>query len=122
MAQHWLRELHRRMTTANRRARPSRRPRFRPSLDTLEVRATPAVLTFQEGANSYAGTHDDEISSGSPTANLGNDVEMSIDLDNGGQTLGLLRFGNIFGSATNQIPLNSIINSATLRDQRQRRQ
>src|SRR5687767_12878235 len=108
MLNHWLGELRRRITTANRRTRQLRRVRFRPALDALEVRATPAVLTFQEGANSYAGTHDAEIRGASATTNFGTVTPMNVDLDDaGGQSFVMLRFANVFGTAANQIPTGS---------------
>src|SRR5215203_1518040 len=117
MLHHWLRELHRSMTTANRRARRSRPDRFRPRLNTLEDRATPATLTFQEGAAGYAATQDTEIASAVPDTNLGTAATISVDLADGtpsGPAHGLLRFDNLFGSGLGQIPLGSSITSATL--------
>src|SRR5438093_915299 len=115
MLNRWLRQLHRRMIAANRRARRPGSAGFRPALGRLEDRLAPATLTFQEGANGYVGTHDAEIRDASPTTNFGTVTPMDVDLsDAGGQSLVVLRFGNLFGTAANQIPLGSTINSAAL--------
>src|SRR5262245_44188740 len=120
MLNHWLGELHRRVTTANRRARPLRRARFRPAVDALEERATPAALTFQQGVGGYTAYLDSQIREVQPndvlTDNPGNPGQIRVDgEDGGGVVYGLLRFNNIFGTGTGQIPLGSTINSATLR-------
>ena len=110
----WLRGLHRHTTAG----RPARRPiRFRPTVGRLEDRLAPAILTFQQGANGYTGTQDAEIFSAQPTTvqDGGTGTNISVDnQDGGGVRQGLVRFDNIFGAGANQIPLGSVINSATL--------
>src|SRR5262249_14091885 len=100
---------------AGRRARGGPPRRSRPTLRRLEARLAPAVLTFQEGANGYAGTHDTEIRFAAPNTSFGNTTPLTVDLDDqGGQAFVLLRFANLFGPAANQIPTGSTINAATL--------
>src|SRR5262245_17244298 len=108
MLHNWLRELHRRMTAANRRARQAGSTRVRPAVWRLEDRVTPVVATFQEGANGYASTQDAELEFDSPAAADGNGGEISIDNVDGdpvGPRQGLVRFDNIFGAGAGQIPL-----------------
>jgi hypothetical protein len=89
--------------------------RFRPTVFALEQRATPAVLTFQQGTDGYTGAQDTQIFSATPDANFGADTEISVDQnDGGGSRQALIRFDNIIGSGAGQIPLGSVINSATL--------
>src|SRR5262245_59688094 len=121
MLNHWLGELHRRMTAANRRARPLGRARFRPALDALEERSTPAVLTFQQGAGGYTGAQDTEVCSTAttpaPHGTLNTVIQVDEDRDTGtgtGHVRALLRFDNLFGTGAGQIPLGSTINSAVL--------
>ncbi len=70
------------------------------------------VVTFQEGVNGYSGTLDTDISSASPTLNNGNNVQTEVDSSPTKQAL--LKFTNLFGSGPNQIPVGSVINSASL--------
>jgi hypothetical protein len=81
--------------------------------------ALPTTAMFQEGdANGYAGTQDTFLQESSPGNVNGAMVEWEWDDDdpNGSNNanLGLLRFGNIFGSGPNQIPPGATIVSATL--------
>jgi hypothetical protein len=115
------------------RARAARRclrdtgrgPVTRPLLERLEDRFAPAIITFQQGLEVaqdgagtgviYQGTQDTEIYEGTPGANQGDNITISVDQSTGGlPAQGLIRFDNIFGEAPGQIPLGSTINSATL--------
>jgi hypothetical protein len=79
------------------------------------------IVTFREGVNGYAGTHDTFLSVEDQTTDYGsadtlqNDGE-SVDADGvaseAAQTL--LRFENLFGSGTNQVPSKAKILFASL--------
>src|SRR5690606_4461017 len=82
----------------------------------LIVDTSEGEFIFEENRNGYTGTHDTWL-------NTGNDVESVFGLaslfewdgDNaGGANIGLLRFDNIIGTGTNQIPPTATINSARL--------
>jgi hypothetical protein len=78
----------------------------------------PTVTTFQQGdGNGYSSTVDTFVDAGEPTTDKSNDVDVSVDLDDGAgdaTTQGLIRFENIFGNGAGQIPAGSTINSASL--------
>jgi hypothetical protein len=69
-------------------------------------------LVFQESMNGYNGTADTELSSGTPATALG--ANLFVTVDNNTMSHGLLRFDNIFGPGTGQIPLGATIISARL--------
>ncbi|MDA0282651.1 MAG: DUF4347 domain-containing protein, partial [Planctomycetota bacterium] len=71
-------------------------------------------ITFQNGTNSYTGTEDTELDSGSADTSKENNTTITVDLDDTGQAQGLIQFGSIFGSGPNQIPFGSTILSASL--------
>lgn len=74
------------------------------------------TTSFQQGTNSYSETEDTELDSGSPDISKGANTSISVDLDDGsGQTNGLIRFDNLFGDGTGQIPTGATIHSASLR-------
>jgi hypothetical protein len=70
------------------------------------------TVTFRQGNNGYVGTVDTYISSEMPTTALG-DLEY-VHWEDDSSEYGLLRFDNIFGQATTQIPLGSSIVQASL--------
>src|SRR5688572_5723900 len=77
------------------------------------------TVTFRQGVGGYTGYQDSQIRQTMPdsvlTDNPGNPGQIRVDgEDGGGVVYGLLRFNNIFGTGTGQIPLGSTINSATL--------
>ncbi|UCE58164.1 MAG: DNRLRE domain-containing protein [Phycisphaerales bacterium] len=77
----------------------------------------PAVLTFQNGLDSYTGTVDTYLREQSPGTNHGSLDFIEWDADEGGsgkETIGLIRFDSIFGSSYGQIPVGSTVVSATL--------
>jgi hypothetical protein len=89
--------------------------RLRPMLEALEDRAVPATVSFQQGFDSYTGTQDTELRKGSPNTNYGTAATVEIDdLGLSGEKHVLLRFDNIFGSGTGQVPAGAIITKATL--------
>ena len=85
------------------------------SFESLESRQLLAVTSFQDGSGGYAGTEDTILYSISPDSNFSSETSMSPDQqDANGVRLGLLRFNDIIGTGTGQIPVGSTINSATL--------
>lgn len=80
------------------------------AIAVASLHTTAATLTFQQGVNDYAGTHDTRI--GRLTNNpVGGATSISVQqLD----TAGLVRFADIFGSSQTQIGANMAIVSATL--------
>ncbi len=74
-------------------------------------------LTFQENVDSYTGTVDLGIFESTPDFSHNDDVEMATDFNTGlgDQEQALIRFTNIFGTGTDQIPSDVHITQATLR-------
>ncbi len=74
--------------------------------------------SFQEGnGNGYNSTVDTFLNEGSITQDNSTTVGIEVDLDDGGTdktTQGLIRFDDIFGTGTGQVPDNVMITSATL--------
>ncbi|MBL8826877.1 MAG: hypothetical protein JNM18_07800, partial [Planctomycetaceae bacterium] len=75
-----------------------------------------AQFSWQEGTSSYTGTQDTFISSTQASTSYGTQTSTHMDLSDAtyGVTQTLLRFDNLFGTGTNQIPLGSVILSARL--------
>ena len=74
-----------------------------------------ATMTYQEGVNSYAGTEDTELQNDNPATSFGNATSISVDLQNGSlESQVLIQFANLFGTGPRQIPIGSVINSASL--------
>jgi hypothetical protein len=92
------------------------------SASTLEFRDGVDVLL--DGASSgfiYNGTNDAELRSGTPLSNFDfgtgstTEAEFTIDLSDGGsEAQVVLRFDNVFGAGPLNVPVGSVINSATL--------
>lgn len=85
---------------------------------TLIVESAIGNFSFQEGLNGYSGLQDAWI--GNQDARFftahGTAGTLDIELDSPEDIeIGLIRFDNIFGSNTNQIPLGTEITKATLR-------
>jgi hypothetical protein len=80
--------------------------------DTLSIQVGASV--FQQGRDGYSGTEDTELRSDEPDTSHGNANSITVDLDDGGVTQGLIQFENLFGNAAGQIPLGSTITSASL--------
>jgi hypothetical protein len=78
------------------------------------------MVMFQEGAGSYAGTADTFIQENPADTNNDNGnldaLRWDDDDPNGSanDAYALLRFGNLFGTGANQIPVRAVIDSATL--------
>lgn len=80
--------------------------------------AAAVTLTFQNGVAGYTGTVDTNLQESKPTTSFGNATSVSVDSDSPGGSgkddQVLLRFDNLFGSGTGQIPVGAVITSATL--------
>ncbi|WP_237214680.1 phytase [Falsiroseomonas oryziterrae] len=79
---------------------------------------TTKTLSFQQGANGYAGTRDTELRQAAATTSQATATSLSIDGDapsgTGQDQQGLLRFDGLFGTGSGQVPLGATILSATL--------
>lgn len=75
-------------------------------------------VSFQNGVNGYAGTVDTFLSQNKPNTNYGSSTALSVDSDtpagSGKPAQALLRFDNLFGTGSGQIPQGSAIVSAHL--------
>lgn len=81
--------------------------------------AQPVTVTFQQGVSGYSGTVDTYLNIGEASTSKATAPTLIVDLVGAvGSPLGvnqaLLRFDNIFGTGTGQIPPGSTIQSATL--------
>jgi hypothetical protein len=76
--------------------------------------AQAAVETYQEGVSGYSGTQDTFLEENTPDTTRGTESLVKVENDPPQVQHGLIRFDNIFGGGAGQIPLGSIINSATL--------
>lgn len=73
-----------------------------------------ATLSYQEGDGGvYSNTHASFVTSGSPNLNYGNGVKLQT-WNTFQMRLSFIKFEDIFGISTGQIPYFSVINSATL--------
>ena len=75
--------------------------------------AAAAVDTFQEGVSGYSGTQDTFLEENTPDSTHDESL-VKVENDPPQVQHALIRFDNIFGNGAGQIPLGSIINSATL--------
>lgn len=84
----------------------------------LPITSHATILSFQQGVDGYSSAQDAELRQDAPDTNFGDGSNITIDGDDASgpldDTNALLMFGNIFGAGLNQIPLGSIITSATL--------
>jgi hypothetical protein len=93
-------------------ARPDDGPTDAPVDTMVEIDGPPVPVTvvFQHGDAGYSSGHDTYIKSGDGTPNNGeSQIRWGKD-----DTFGLIRFDDIFGSASDQIPPGAIIVSAML--------
>jgi hypothetical protein len=87
-------------------------PRISP---TSPLAITSLTVSFQEGVDGYNGTIDTFLEGGAPNSSRGDAEFFEWDQNSGGsQNYALLRFENIFGSGSNQVPDDAIILSAQL--------
>ncbi|MDY6839027.1 MAG: DNRLRE domain-containing protein, partial [Thermodesulfobacteriota bacterium] len=84
--------------------------------DNGECEAGPITLMFQEGEGGYSGTYDTFLQEDAPDNVNGSLDEWEWDdddpNDSNNRNFGLIRFDNIFGSGTDQIPQGAEIVSA----------
>jgi hypothetical protein len=77
-----------------------------------------STAAFQQNVNGYPSTLDTQVQSYSPDTTFGTVTSVTVDADEppgtGQDSQALLRFDNIFGSGTGQIPVGSQIISANL--------
>jgi hypothetical protein len=73
------------------------------------------IFVFQQGLNGYEGTADTFVQTGDPFAVHGDETEWEWDgSDAGGANFGFLRFDDIVGAKSGQIPPGSTVLSAIL--------
>jgi hypothetical protein len=91
----------------------------RPIVGPFVTDPVPTIVTFRQGLNNYGSTRDTQLWQETPDASYASAPELTADLDTGaaadnqvGQVL--IRFDNLFGSGTNQVPTNATIHSAKL--------
>ncbi len=86
------------------------------TIPTLTVDTPIGVFTFQDGLDGYDGTMDTWLNTGNGVADVfGENTRFEWDGDdNGGSNFGLLRFDNIIGTGSGQIPPGTTINSAMI--------
>jgi hypothetical protein len=73
------------------------------------------TLQFQHGSNGYFGVVDTYLHQSQPDTSRASSTTLVVDsVDNKGEVQALLRFDDIIGSASGQIPLGATILSATL--------
>ncbi len=80
----------------------------------VDSTAQAAVDTFQEGVGGYNDTQDTYLDEEFPTTPEGSSSSVLVENGGGQRQHGLIRFDAIFGGGAGQIPLGSVINSATL--------
>ena len=74
------------------------------------------LKTFQNGANGYTGAHDTLIRADNPAASFGATTPLVVNVNNGTQPLqSLVRFDNLIGAGTTQIPADATVLSAKLK-------
>lgn len=80
--------------------------------------ASATTVTFQQGAGGYGGTRDSYLSENAPASTNGTREWVEWDSDDpagtGLDTVALIRFEQLFGNGTGQIPATAAITSATL--------
>jgi hypothetical protein len=90
----------------------------RPRLRVLWlVPGTSSTTSFRQGVNGYANTFDTNLRQATPDQNYATENIIwsdANDVGNTNNTQGLLRFDNIIGTDTNQIPPGAFIQSAVL--------
>lgn len=77
------------------------------------------TLSLQEGVDGYSGTQDTQLDAVNHNVVFGAETTLNVDQDTSASAgdqpaQALIRFDNLFGTAAGQIPLGSIITSATL--------
>lgn len=74
------------------------------------------TTSFQEGSDSYASTQDTYIDESSPSSSFGSNTTATVDADtgSGNDAQALIRFDNIMGTGSGQVPSGATIISARL--------
>lgn len=79
---------------------------------------TQFTVTFKQGQNGYTATTDTMLRQDAPGTRSGTSTALKVDTDDPNGTLhasqALLRFDNLFGTGTSQVPVGAHIVSATL--------
>ena len=78
------------------------------------TRAT-STLTFRDGFAGYAGTHDAQLNSASPSTAAGTGSRIAVASVDGATSQGLIRFDGLFGAGLGQIPADRDVLLAKLR-------
>ena len=89
----------------------------RPRLRVKWLMPEYATVSFRQGVNNYTNAHDTNIRQANPTTNFVADISLFSDANDAGGTNNtqvLLRFDDIIGGGTNQIPPGALIHSAVL--------
>ncbi|MEM8677788.1 MAG: Calx-beta domain-containing protein [Planctomycetota bacterium] len=97
----------------NKRNRSQARKR-KPAVESLEARQLLTTVSFQQGLGGYEGQEDTVLYSRDPDVNAGTEGSISPDQqDSNGVRQGLVKFADIIGDDSSQVPLGAKINSAT---------
>ena len=88
---------------------------LRSTLGLTSPSATATTKTFQQGANSYTATVDGGIEKSVPTTSYASVTTMEIEQTATDESGLLIRFDQLVGTGTGQIPPGATITSATLR-------
>ena len=84
------------------------------------VQPTVLVKTFRQDLDGYTGAKDTQLWQAAPTTNNAATADLTADYDTDSVTSGnqvgqvLVRFDNLFGAATTQVPADAVIHSAKL--------
>lgn len=80
--------------------------------------STGTSVSFQQGSGGYSGTQDTYLREASPTTGFGDSTTLVIDRDepheSGYETHGLVRFDDVVGTGSGQVPPGATVTSATL--------
>ncbi|WP_396610542.1 DNRLRE domain-containing protein [Haloferax sp. S1W] len=80
--------------------------------------STTETVTFQQGTDGYAGTVDTYLQEDSPSANNASATTLNVDSDDPNGTNrdvhALVRFENVVGADSGQVPVGTTVTSATL--------
>jgi alkaline phosphatase len=88
-------------------------------MTTSAIAPATSTVTFQQGDNGYAQAHDTQVRADAPDASFGASALLVVDTDDnaasGSQpSQALVRFDDLFGSGSQQVPAGATITSATL--------
>jgi hypothetical protein len=91
----------------------------RPIVGPFSNDPTVVIANFRQGLNAYAGVKDTVLREDAPTADNALTVDLLVDRDSSSATGNqstqvLMRFDNLFGNGSGQVPANAIIHSCKL--------